>query len=158
MNGSIKHPVRQCVQCVTSASDALVSVSASVRQCVYMDALHTRTPARLRPDASASTKSTTRKLTMTPDTTQRRPFDPRHIVFGERLIQAWLGEDRVAAHAIFDELCTAGDLIPIFEYLIGAAAVERAARVGEHQAAVLTQATIDELDIGRPHLTIVKPA
>jgi hypothetical protein len=91
-------------------------------------------------------------------TTKPEPFHRRHIVFGERLIAAWLNEDRTGAHAIFDEVCDAGDLVAVLEYLIGAAAVERVARVGEDQAATITQQTIQELTFRRPHLTIIKSA
>lgn len=80
------------------------------------------------------------------------PFRRRHIVFGERLIATWLHDDLTEALAIFQELRAAGDLAVVLEYLIGAAAVERIARVGEDQAAAITQQTINELTFRRPHL------
>lgn len=79
-------------------------------------------------------------------TSDPEPFDARHIALGERMTHAWLCNDKQEAHAVFDEILRRpDDLVIVFEYLIGAVAVERIERVGRDQAMAETQAVIAEL-------------
>jgi hypothetical protein len=93
-------------------------------------------------------------------TNEPRPFEPRHIVLGERLTDAWLRDDHHEAQTVFNEILPRfDDLVTVLEYLVGALAVERIMRLGEDQAVEQTEAVIAELSepqFPRPKLIRVK--
>jgi hypothetical protein len=91
--------------------------------------------------------------------TPPEPFEARHIVLAEQLVDAWLRADEHTWRLAADEILGRGALAVITEYLVGALAAERIQRVGEEEAVEQTKAVIGELQPPKrvkPHLIRIK--